>query len=188
MQGAQNMGMDSARLSARTRQPGHDRSFKRSEANFIDALNQILDLDEYDVVPQPRDLRKMIDGRYGVEPEASIVHKASGRRMYFEVKKQGPAGNADERACKHHTVQFYRELAKFTGADYHAFCTIMCESLAVLDRYVVKHKYYFEPDHYFAWRDYSLDELATYIDFICDTFLNPKLSSRQQRQSIAAED
>lgn len=181
------MGMDSARLSARRRQPGHDRTFERSESNFVDALNAILDLDEYEVTPKPKDLRKMIDNRYGVEPEASIVHKASGRMMYFEVKKQGTRGNADERACKHHTVQFYRELAKFTGAEYHAFCTIMCESLAELDRYVIKHKYYFEPDHYFLWRDYDLDALAEYIYFICDTFLNPQPSAPNEPVDVAAE-
>lgn len=181
------MGMDSARLSARKRQPGHDRTFRRSETNFIAALNEILDLDEFDVVPRPTDLRKMLDNRYGVEPEASIVHKSSGRRMYFEVKKQGPAGNADERACKHHTVQFYRELAKFTGSDYHAFCTIMCESLAVLDRYVVKHKYFFEENHYFAWRDYDLDALARYIDFVCDTFLVPNGARKRHISDVAAE-
>lgn len=107
--------------------------------------------------------------------------------MFFEVKKQGPAGNADERACKHHTVQFYRELAKFTGADYHAFCTIMCESLAELDRYVVKHKYYFESDHYFAWRDYDLDALSEYIYFVCETFLAQGGAQCQQDPTLAAE-
>ena len=37
------MGMDSARLSARARQPGHDRTFRESEQNFVAALNKILD-------------------------------------------------------------------------------------------------------------------------------------------------
>lgn len=46
----------------------------------------------------------------GIRPEASILNKATGRVMYFEVKKQGDAGNAEERAFKHHTVQFYKTL------------------------------------------------------------------------------
>ncbi len=31
----------------------------------------------------------------------------------------------------------------------------MCESLAVLDRYVVKHPFYFESDHYCNWVDHD---------------------------------
>ena len=164
-------GMDSAKLSARARQPGHDQTFRESEANFIEALETILDLQEFAVEDKPDDLRRMLGGRFGIQPEASVEHLPSGRKLYFEVKKQGPAGNADERACKHHTVQFYKALADFTGYDYHAFCTIMCESLAELDRYTIKHAYFFEPEHCFAWRDYDLDLLADYIAFVCDRFL-----------------
>jgi hypothetical protein len=164
-------GMDSRKLSRRARQPGHDQTFRKSETNFIEALHQILDLNEFAVDEKPMDLLRMLGGAYGIQPEASIEHLPTGRKMFFEVKKQGPAGNADERACKHHTVQFYRELAAFTGYGYHAFCTIMCESLAELPRYTIKHAYFFEPEHYFAWTDYDLDLLADYIAFVCDHFL-----------------
>jgi hypothetical protein len=164
-------GMDSKRLSQRARQPGHDRTFRESESNFIEALRTILDLSEFSVDDKPKDLARLLGGHYGIQPEASIEHRPSGRKMYFEVKKQGPGGNADERACKHHTVQFYRRLADFTGYEYHAFCTIMCESLADLERYTVKHAFFFEPEHYFAWKNYDLDLLADYIAMVCDRFL-----------------
>lgn len=165
------MGMDSGKLSARAKQPGHDQTFRTSEANFVEALKMILPQEEYRIVDQPRELRKILGGQYGVQPEASIEYIPTGRKMYFEVKKQGPAGNADERACKHHTVQFYKTLSAHTGYDYHAFCTIMCESLAALDRYTVKHAYFYEDGHYFLWVDYDLDLLRTFIDGICQTFL-----------------
>lgn len=183
-------GMDSSRLSQRAKQPGHDRSFLKSEANFVAALNEILDDREFLVTDKPKDLRKMIAGRYGVQPEASVTHIASGRKMYFEVKKQGAQGNADERACKHHTVQFYKQLADFTGYEYHAFCTIMCESLAVLDRYVIKHPYYFEEGHYFNWVDYDINSLADYIAFVCERFLlrEPDSSATSGLPSLAAEN
>lgn len=168
------MGMDSAKLSARAKQPGHDRSFAAAESNFINALRKILDEEEWDIVDHPRDLSKIIAGRYGVVPEASITHRGTGRTMYFEVKKQGPAGNADERAAKHHTVQFYREIANLKGYNYHPFVTVMCESLATHERYTTKHPFYFEENHYFCWVDYDLDLLADFISTIADRWLMTK--------------
>ena len=163
--------MNSERLSARAKQPGHDRTFVTSEQNFVAALDQLLPADQFRIVDHPSDLRKILGGSYGVVPEASIEYIPTGYKMYFEVKKQGPAGNADERACKHHTVQFYKTLAAHTGYDYHAFCTIMCESLATLDRYTVKHPYFFDSEHYLLWVDYRLDILDDYLRMITDRFL-----------------
>lgn len=163
--------MDSARLSARIRQPGHDRSFRESEQNFFAALDDALPKDDWEVTDHPRDLAKMIDGRFGVVPEAGIRLRENGRVFYFEVKKQGPNGNADERACKHHTVEFYRRLAVQTGMPYHAFATIMCESLATADRYTVKHPYYFEPDNYFLWVGYDQEALTNYLAMLTERYI-----------------
>lgn len=163
--------MDSKKLSARAKQPGHDRTFQTSEMNFIKALRTILDASEWRIEDHPRSLSRIIDGRYGVVPEASITYRPTGRVMYFEVKKQGPRGNADERASKHHTVQFYKELHDLTGLDYHPFVTVMCEDLATMDRYTAKHPFYFEDDHYFLWKDYDLDLLADFIARLADSWL-----------------
>lgn len=165
------MGMDSKKLSARLKQPGHDRTFRASETNFIRALDTILPSDTWKVVDHPRELAKIIDDRYGIVPEASIEYLPTGRKIYFEVKKQGPAGNADERACKHHTVQFYVTMREHTGYEYHPFVTVMCESLASNHRYTTKHPAYFEPDHYFCWVDYDLDSLAEFIEDLAAKWL-----------------
>lgn len=167
------MAMDSKKLAARAKQPGHDRTFRDSETRFVEALRKILDESDWEIVDHPRDLAKIIGGVYGVVPEASIRHRGTGNVMYFEVKKQGPAGNADERACKHHTVQFYKELQKLTGLNYHPFVTIMCENLATDVRYTLKHPFYFEEEHYFLWVDYDLDALADYIAKLTVRWLVP---------------
>ena len=174
------MGMDSAKLSARAKQPGHDRTFMASESNFTEALHTVLSADEWDIEDHPRDLARIISGRYGVIPEASITFKATGRKMYFEVKKQGMGGNADERAAKHHTVQFYKELQAVTGYHYHPFVTIMCESLATADRYITKHPFYFEEDHYFCWVDYDLDLLTDFLAHIADRWLMHRIDEPEQ--------
>ena len=64
--------------------------------------------------PSPTDLRNIFveasSGQLplGVMPEASITSRETAKKFFVEVKKQGPGGNAHERAYKHHTVQFYK--------------------------------------------------------------------------------
>lgn len=169
------MGMDSKKLSARTKQPGHDRTFTTSETNFSEALRSFLDPKLYQVTDKPRDLARIFpravgDG-LGVHPEASITSLTTGKKLFFEVKKQGPNGNADERACKHHTVQFQAHLKSVLGYSYHSFFTVFCESLATDERYLVKHPYFYEPDHYFCWVDYDRDALRVWIEMLCARFL-----------------
>lgn len=157
------MGMDSKKLSERAKQPGHDRTFTTSEQTFESTLRAILDPSEFEVEGKPRALSDILDG-YGIQPEAVIRHKTTGRVMYFEVKKQGDRGNAEERAAKHHTVEFYRTLAAATGLPYHAYCTIFCESLATLDRYTRKIPFFFERGHYLLWANYDVGLLASFLD------------------------
>ncbi len=174
------MGMDAKKLSARLKQPGHDQTYRKSEGEFVRALEAIFPADEYVIKDHPSDLESMLSGRFGIKPEASLTYKPTGRTMYFEVKKQGPNGNADERACKHHTVQFYKSLAEFTGYSYHAFVTIMCENLATDDRYVIKHPYYYEPDHYYLWSDYTdLEDLGLFLVGLSQKFLEGEEPSKR---------
>lgn len=165
------LGMDSASLSARAKQPGNDRSFRRSETSFVSALRQILAPDEWVVAEQPGDLRHVLGGHYGVLPDAMIRFRATGRPMYFEVKKQGRQGNAEERAYKHHTVRFYEVLHQALGLDYHPYVTVMCDALATEVRYTTKFPYLMEEDHYFCWVDYDVDLLADFISHIADQWL-----------------
>ena len=168
--------MDSKRLSARLRQPGHDRTFTTSETNFVEALKIILRPSDYEVTDHPKDLLGLFGigaGRdLGIRPEALIRNHSTGRVMYFEVKKQGDAGNAEERAFKHHTVQFYKTLQAFTRMPYHAYCTVFCESLATNPRYTTKFRFLIEPGHYFLWVGYEIEPLRRFIlDEICGRFL-----------------
>lgn len=156
--------MDSGKLSARAKQPGHDATFRKSEENFVKALQLIFEGPEWQVEDKPRHLAKMIDGQYGIAPEASVKNLKTGKIMYFEVKKQGDRGNADERASKHHTVQFQRNLKSFTKMPFHAYVTIMCESLAKNPRYTVKHAFYYEEGAYFNWVDYDLGKMKAFMD------------------------
>ncbi len=169
--------MDSKKLSARSKQPGHDRSFEVSEQNFVQTLRSFLPDAEYEVTEKPGDLRSLfpkVDGSkdYGIEPEACITSKKTRKKLFFEVKKQAKKGNADERACRHHTVQFQKTLRNFLGCEYHAYFTVFCEDLATHPRYTTKHPYIFEPGHYFLWVDYDVGLLQGWIRDICQKFID----------------
>lgn len=172
------MPMDSEKLSARSKQPGHDQSYQASEANFIDVARRCLDSDKYDILDKPSELRDLFPAELpdqrslGIQPEAAIINRSTGRRFFVEVKKQGDRGNADERACKHHTVQFYRTLHEKYGYDYHPFVTVFCESLAVHPRYTRKSPYFFEKDNYFNWQDYEAEHLCEYLQERCRIWLD----------------
>ena len=170
------MGMDSGKLSARSKQPGHDRTFLKSELNFIEAARACLPEDEYIVIPNPTDLKRVfsteMESALGVNPEAKIESRKTGRKFFVEVKKQGPAGNAEERAAKHHTVQFYKTLNNIYGYDYHPYVTVMCESLATLPRYTRKFVFLYEPDQYFLWEGYDLDKLCAFLRGRCAEWLD----------------
>ncbi len=168
-------GMNSNKLSKRKKQPGHDRTFITSEVNFITVANKILDPSEYLVTDKPDDLRHIFtdsEGGMGIVPEASITNLGTGRKFFVEVKKQGPRGNADERACKHHTVTFSKFLKQKYGYSFHPFVTIFCANLATDRRYTLKAPYFFEPDNYFLWRNYDEDLIADYLTERCADWID----------------
>lgn len=171
--------MDSEKLSNRQKQPGHDQTYKESEGNFIMMARRILDAATYDIEEQPRELRDLFtlalcdDQVLGIRPEAVIINRETQRRIFFEVKKQGPRGNAEERACKHHTVAFYRTLHDRFGYDYHPFVTIFCEDLATNPRYTRKFPFYFEPNHYLLWEDYDPELLEAFLKERCREWIDP---------------
>lgn len=170
--------MNSERLSQRTRQPGDDRTFEDSERNFIISARRVLDASKYVIEEKPSDLLDLfpatssLERNLGLQLEAKIINKITKRFFYVEVKKQGDAGNADERAAKHHTVQFYRTMKQKFGFHYHPIVTIFCESLAVNPRYTRKSPYFFEKQQYFNWVNYDNLLLSKYLRERCAEWLD----------------
>ncbi len=179
--------MDSDKLSKRSKQPGHDRSFETSESLFVSIAQSCLP-DDFILEEKPHDLKNVYENygtpySFGIAPEAAIywIHDKTFR-IYFEVKKQGERGNAEERSFKHHTVKFVELLKKHTGLPYHAYTSIFCEALAVHPRYTVKIKNLIQEPHYFFWVDYQEDLLCGYIQNICTlikTYAQIRLSLNQ---------
>lgn len=172
------MGMDSKKLSERKKQPGNDQTFRASEKNFVDSASRALDPTKYVVTQNPDDLSDLF-GRseatkraLGIDPEASVTSISTGRKIFFEVKKQGNQGNAEERAYKHHTVQFYKTLKEKYNYNYHPYVTIFCEALAYNERYTAKFPFLLEEYHYFLWKDYDEGKLSAFLKELCSKWLD----------------
>lgn len=163
-------------LAGRSTQPGHDRTFLRSESLFVTTARDILQ-GRWEVIEKPTELRDLFPARnaderdLGIEPEAAIISPRTGRRFFVEVKKQGDAGNADERAAKHHTVAFHRLMHQRYGYDYHPYTTVFCEALATNPRYTRKIPHYFEEGQYLLWEDYRPELLGQWLEDRCTTWL-----------------
>lgn len=166
--------MDASKLAARLRQPGHDRTFLQSEQDFLIAATNILH-PLYEVRRNPRDLSDIFatpgNTAYGVIPEASVTSVTTGRKFFVEVKKQGPSGNAEERAARHHTVRFYEVLREKFRYNYHPYVLILCDRLADHPRYVNKYPFIYEPKQYFLWKDYCPNLLSQYLLERCAEWL-----------------
>ena len=115
--------------------------------------------------PAPRPL--------GLEPEAKLLDRDTGRFVYVEVKRQGKDGNAEERAYKHHTGPFIRKLRHRTGLDYHSYVTVFCDELATRRRYTLKIPDHIEAGHFLLWAGYDPMLLAEFLDMLRDTYLDP---------------
>lgn len=172
--------MDSRKLSLRAIQPGDIRTFTKSEDAFHEVASRFNGMNGLRVTRHPDRLKRFYreEGEahnLGLWPEEEIYHEPTRRPLFFEVKNQGPRGNAEERAYRHHTEVFSQRLMKMFGLEYHPYFTIFTGSLATDLRYTLKFRHHIPLTHYFLWKDYTSkagwDELYEYLAGIIERFL-----------------
>ena len=165
--------MASEDLSKREKQPGHDRSFVKSEDSVKKVMERVVSW--YPQLTTTTKSRFKIFPKYSngyIMPENTIVNNKNGKVMNFEVKKQGDKGNAEERVFKLFTPKFSEAMKKFHNVDYHPYKAIFCESLATNERYTGKFDVYLDDDDYFLWEDYeNEEELENYIENVIKDYL-----------------
>jgi hypothetical protein len=170
----------SERLSSRSRQPGDDRAFVRSEAAVADLARQLLG-DGFEVTIHPRDLADFYapatatDRAQGIIPDLKITSRTTGRYAYLEVKKQGSGGNAHERTFVRYAPGFISGLAQRTGLPYHPFFVVACEALATDRRYVTQWHTMLPADTVLLWEGYDPMIMAVWLDRLRSQFLEPAL-------------
>jgi hypothetical protein len=164
-----------ARLSRRAVQPGHVRTWERSERDVADWCRLLLG-DAFDVTTQPRDLADLYQRTprsVGLIPELKIRSRRTGHYVYVEVKRQGDRGNAEERVYKLFTPTFIRTVAERSGLDYHPFVAVFCDELATHPRYRVRFAAHLEAGTYLCWERRDPRLLAEFLDDLRARWLEP---------------
>ena len=136
------------------------------------AFKNLPGLDIYRVERKPQHLKRIFgkSGRWGVEPDAAVTNTKTGRTAFVEIKRQRPAGNAHERACKYFApglVLVAREKGNIHQDDF-PFFLIFTNGLATNEKYMSEITFWFSaPEvekHFCLWGE----EAGELLDF----FLN----------------
>ena len=96
-------------------------------------------------------------------PDTGILHIASGRRYVIECKRQNPAGNAHERACKYASLSMIEFIKKKLGVDYHPVGYLFSGGIATDKSYVreIKAFFGFTGAHLLFWTEDRKPEILT---------------------------
>jgi hypothetical protein len=125
------------------------------------------------ILRQFRTLKKDKATGGGCEIDCKIENLRTGRRIFLEVKNQGPAGNAQERAAKYATPSVIAHVQKKFGVSYHPFGYVFTgEMVERLDyRVELETTYGFAADHMLLWRKER--PLAPLVDWLETVILPP---------------
>lgn len=96
-------------------------------------------------------------------PDTGILHIASGRRYVIECKRQNPAGNAHERACKYSSPSMIEFIKKKLGVEYHPVGYLFSGGIASHKAYVRELKAFFgfAGNHLLLWTENRRPEILT---------------------------
>ena len=116
---------------------------------------------------QFRSLKKTLATGGGCEIDCKIENVRTGRKIFLEVKNQGGAGNAQERAAKYATPSIIAHVQKKLGVTYHPFGYVFTgEMVERLDyRVELETTYGFAPDHMFMWqKEHQIEPLIQWLE------------------------
>jgi hypothetical protein len=135
----------------------------------------------FERVKKPPDLKGIYGQRttgnpHGIRPEYAVRHKASGRTIFVEIKRQRASGNAHERACKYFApgiVESSRQIARLPEGTF-PFWLIFTNGIATDPNYRREITHWFRgfEGHLLLWP--SVDHHDALIDHF-DTHIRPIL-------------
>lgn len=114
-----------------------------------------------------RTLKKRVAAGGGCEIDCKIEHIRSGKKIFLEVKNQGGAGNAHERAAKYATPSIIAHVQKKFNITYNPFGYIFTgEMIDRLDyRIELETTYGFARDYLFMWsKEHPVDPLVQWLE------------------------
>ena len=123
----------------------------------------------YKLRKRPDDLNRIYGGDHGIFPDFSITNENTGRKIFIEVKRQGPEGNAHERAGRYFApglVKEGRKKGKLPDGVFPYFL-IFTANLASDDGYRREITKWFNEElkeHFLLWKDWSPDLLEKFFE------------------------
>lgn len=149
-------------LAGRKIQPGSSKFGTPAHEHFSKA---VLDaFPEAQLVEEPRFFKN--EGFWAMVPDYCLV--VENKALFFELKRQGPRGNAHERLYKAFTQKKVNTITERFGVETYPLFGILCDSLATDQRYIREFEQNLEPENYFLWRDYDTKALVEYLEDLID--------------------
>lgn len=146
-------------LSGRAIQPGSMKYGLPAHQRFDSAVSLLKDTQ---IIAEPRFFQKQ--GWVAMIPDYCLVR--DGRAIFFELKRQGPQGNAHERLYKNFTTKKMNLVIENYGLSEYPLYGILCDSLATEHRYIREFAQNLERENYFLWKDYDEVALSVFINKI----------------------
>ncbi len=133
----------------------------RSEVVFLEVMRDVVlpEFGNYLLVEKPGDMNK-IYGKRGITPDFSIANPETGRKIFVEVKRQGPEGNAHERAGKYFAPGIVKEARRIgnLSAGEFPFFMVFTGNLATDERYRPEITKWFNKElaaHFLLWKNWD---------------------------------
>lgn len=129
----------------------------------------------YTVEERPKNLLKIYDGKWGIQPDFAIKNNQTGRVAFFETKRQGTGGNAHERACKYFAPGLQKVSTETAGFIFPFFFIFM-NGLTTDAKKRSEIIQWFDADGYrdrlLLWGDRSIESLIDWFHHIAKEYLD----------------
>lgn len=114
---------------------------------------------DFEIVPKPKDLRKLYAEDHGIEPDFKILNNKNGKQVFVEMKRQHAGrGNAHERACRYFTPGMIRYMVSICGVESIIPMWIVFSNGITKDKKRVREiKFWFNEhdENYLFWQNLS---------------------------------
>lgn len=125
----------------------------------------------YSIDVKPADLKRLYQGRWGAVPDLAMRNNARGTTVWVEIKQQGAAGNAHERACKYFAPGLVRRAENLANVErpfYFIFAGGIVDTPGKSDKYHAEIETWFDApgweDHVLKWVDHDPIALCEWFE------------------------
>ena len=129
----------------------------------------------YTLFERPQQLSKIYAAKWGIVPDFAIQNNRTLKIAFFETKRQGPQGNAHERACKYFAPGLQAAMSAIGGFPRPVF-TIYMNGLTNDPKKVAEIAAWYEhpdwSDRYLLWPNRDIETIIGYWETTVKGYLS----------------